>query len=565
MKTEWRDTHDADFELLRHFLLRFFDSELITTPGQWVATLIRSLPFTASIFFILIPALNVKYRHAAKGGKPEWYRHILFGDELWLITLSMALIGLLAAIKWQSLFPSRLDYLVLGSLPVKAKQIFRAKLKALLWVAAGAIVAINTIPSVLFPLVSRSPWQVNASLAVHIVAHALTCTLASFFFFFALLACQGLLSNLIPRRWLAQMSSYVQGLLISVMLVQLTLSFSIGPPVEKAVLQPELARWLPPVWYLALYQKILGDPDPRFGPLALRALAGLAVAFGSALLVSFLSYYRHRRLLSEGLAPRGTEGKLAAMILDRVIPDPRQQAVLTFMLKTLARSGQHRMLMMGYCGLAVAITLSGLVGIGSLVKSDRVITASFVYAQTILLIFVLLGLRHLFAIPAELRANWTFQITEREGRTDWLRAVERFVLIAAAIPVLAIPFPLEVALMGWRAVSETILFAAVLLLCYEFLFMEWEKLPFTCSYLPGKSPGMMLLFAVAGFMGILPPLNMMMVSAVHNSLFFAILLALLAAVWVWAHKTRKMVWGQLRLTYDDTPEPEVRGLNLGTN
>ncbi len=53
------------------------------------------------------------------------------------------------------------------------------------------------------------------------------------------------------------------------------------------------------------------------------------------------------------------------------------------------------MLMMGYCGLAVALTLSGLVGIGSLVKPDRVMTASFVYAQTILLIFVLLGLRHL--------------------------------------------------------------------------------------------------------------------------------------------------------------------------
>ncbi len=78
MKKDWQDTHDADFELLRHFLLRFFDSELITTPGQWIGSLIRSLPFVASVFFIILPSMFGKYRHVSKLGKPEWYRHVVF-------------------------------------------------------------------------------------------------------------------------------------------------------------------------------------------------------------------------------------------------------------------------------------------------------------------------------------------------------------------------------------------------------------------------------------------------------------------------------------------------------
>jgi hypothetical protein len=563
--SRWRDTHGKKFELLRHFLVRFFDSELITTPGQWVSFIIKSLPFVAAVFLILVPALNGKYRHVIAMKKPALYQSVVLGDELWLISLSMGLIGLLAAIQWQSLFPGRLDYLVLGSLPVKPKQIFLAKLEALLIVAGIFILVINAFPSVMFPIVSANRFTNHPPLLTRIAVHGFTCILASYFFFFALIGCQALLSNLLPRRRLAQVSSWVQGLLITLMLAVITLSFSIGPAAGQMALRPENARWLPPVWFLGLYQRLSGDPDPRFADLAARAWAALGIAVFMAIAACLIGYERQRKLVSEGAEAPNREGKLSGALLDRLVPEPRQQAVLMFMLKTLARSSQHRMLLVGYCGLGAALTLSGVAGIGALVRTQRVVIASFVYAHSILLILAFLGLRHLFAIPSELRANWTFQITEREGRGDWLRVVERFVLGAAAALVLLLPLPLEVALTGWRAISETTLFAVALLLSYELLFMEWEKLPFTCSYLPGKSPGMMLLFLVAGLMGILPIVNYMIVSAVYNPLFFVILLALLSAGSVWARHTRKMVWGQLKLAYDDAPEPAVRSLSLGMN
>ena len=101
-------------------------------------------------------------------------------------------------------------------------------------------------------------------------------------------------------------------------------------------------------------------------------------------------------------------------------------------------------------------------------------------------------------------ANWAFQITEGEGRREWLRAVDRFVLFWGAAVMLIVPFPLEVRLLGWRAVAESVLFAAFGLLCYEWIFSSWEKLPFTCSHLPGKTPTWILALQLFGLLGLLP-------------------------------------------------------------
>src|ERR1039458_9408273 len=73
-------------------------------------------------------------------------------------------------------------------------------------------------------------------------------------------------------------------------------------------------------------------------------------------------------------------------------------------------------------------------------------------------------------------------------RSDWMRAVDRFILFWGAVPTVAIPLPLEVKLLGWPAVAETALFAAFGLMCYEWVFTEWQKPPFTCSHLSGKIP-----------------------------------------------------------------------------
>ncbi|HEV3332449.1 MAG TPA: hypothetical protein VG096_15775 [Bryobacteraceae bacterium] len=337
MKDWLAETHSAGFELARHSLVRFFDSDLVTTSGQWTKVLIGAFSLLVPVFMIVVPSLGHKYAYLSSLPSPEPYRHNLRADELWLITLAMSVVGLLAAVEWQALFPGLRDYLSLGSLPVRPRQIFVAKFLALFALLTATIVVVNSFPTVAFAGLSHGHWEPNPSYAAHFLAHGASCVLASYFLCFAIVACQGILLNLLPPRLFASVTGYVQGLLITLMLVLIVLSLSIDSKVEMAVLRPEISRWLPPVWFLGLYQAILGDPDPQFRALAARALAALAAAVGAAILSYLVSYQRHRRLFVEGASVRQRDRKIGRIVLDWAIPNPRQQAVFVFMAQTLAR------------------------------------------------------------------------------------------------------------------------------------------------------------------------------------------------------------------------------------
>ena len=59
--SEWLDdTHGANFELLRHFVHRFFDSELTTTPDQWKMPVI----WTCALFGPWFPLFADPLGHA---------------------------------------------------------------------------------------------------------------------------------------------------------------------------------------------------------------------------------------------------------------------------------------------------------------------------------------------------------------------------------------------------------------------------------------------------------------------------------------------------------------------
>src|SRR5690348_14142916 len=200
MKAWLRETHGPWFELLRHFLARFFDSDLTTTPGQGKSMMIWAFAMIAPWFLMFGQALAEKYRFFAAMAAPEPYRYAIRADELWLLTLMMSAVGLLAAVKWQSLFPGLRDYRALGSLPLRARQIFGAKLIALLTVATAAVVTLNALPSLIFPAVSGGRWVIQPSLMGRVAAHATASIAACYFFFFALVALQGVLLNVLPGR-----------------------------------------------------------------------------------------------------------------------------------------------------------------------------------------------------------------------------------------------------------------------------------------------------------------------------------------------------------------------------
>lgn len=561
MRKWLKETHGIQFELLRHFLLRFFDSDLITAPGQVMPAVIGAISVFLPWFPVMITPLSRKYAYVSTLDTPDAYLRAVRADELWLVMLMMSTIGLLSAIKWHSVFPSLRDYRALAALPIRSYQIFQAKLTALLIAATTAILVLNLLPSFLFPMVSGGRWALNSSFLFRVLVHATACIAGCYFFFFALVALQGMFLVLLNRWVFEKVSGAIQAIVVPAMLTLVVLSFSIQPKVTAKVLEPHMAAWLPPVWFLGLYQRMLGDPDPRMHELSARAVTGLVVSILLSVLTYAISYHRHRAMLVEGAAVSPKRNRRNFRILESLFPNPRQQAVIVFTLKTLAGSSQHRMILTAYGGFGLAVLLSGIVGLGAVVGQAKLLTAIFVYAHLVLLAFLLVGLRHLFSIPTELGANWIFQIAEAGSRHQWLAALDRLVLFVGGAALL-IPLPLEYRLIGPRAIAEVILLGAVALVCYESIFRSWEKLPFTCSYLPGKTPMWIVALRLYAFLGLLPVPNFILLGCLYKPIAFVIVLVALVTIGTYLHLTRREYRSQIRLVYEESDEPAVLTLSL---
>lgn len=559
---EWlKETHGVQCELLRHFLLRFFESDLITTPGQVAPAVIGAVSVFLPWFPVMMQPLKQKYTYVSSLGSPAPYLRAIRADELWLVTLMMSTIGLLTAIKWQSVFPSLRDYRALAALPLRSYQIFQSKFAALLIAATVAIFVLNLFPSLLFPMVSGGRWALNPSFVVRVFVHATVCAAACYFFFFALVGLQGTLLVLLNRRIFEKLTGAIQVVVVPAMLVLVVLSFSIQPRVAARVLEPHFAAWLPPVWFLGLYQRMLGDPDPEMRVLAARAVVALIISIMVSVSTYAVSYHRHRALLMEGVEVSAKKRHHDLRLLDWFFPNPRQQAVIAFMLKTLAGSGQHRMILTAYAGFGLAVLLSGVEGLRTMVGEEKLHAAIFILAHVVMLAFLLVGLRHLFSLPSELRANWIFRLAEAGSRQQWLEAVDRLVLIVGT-GMLLIPLALEYKLLGPRAIAEVIMFAAVAFVAYEAVFRSWEKLPFTCSQLPGKTPMWILALRLYAFLWLLPLPNLILLSCLYNPIAFFVVLVTLLAIGRHLYVTRREYRSQARLIYEESPEPAVQALSL---
>ncbi len=129
----------------------------------------------------------------------------------------------------------------------------------------------------------------SADYVTNFTAHAASSAGACFFAIFAVIAIQGVLLNLLPPRWFARVTVYVQGVLAAVLFLTGLFSFSISGWSETT------ARWAPQVWFLGLHEYLLGDS--QFSGLAARAVGGLSVAIGTTVVGYLISYRRYRRLL----------------------------------------------------------------------------------------------------------------------------------------------------------------------------------------------------------------------------------------------------------------------------
>ncbi len=570
---DWLDeTHGTAFELRRHFFRRFFDSDLVTSTGQWQVVAIGIFAIVASLSIPMVQAYYHKYRMLQELESSVPYHHAAIADHLFLITFSMTLTGLVTAMQWPSLFPGLRDYLVLAGLPVRTRDVFLAKFTALLTYVAILIVALDAPPAFALNYVIHGQYYTPDVSFPPVLFLAMT--LAALFVFFSLVALQGLLLNVVPPRLFPGISLLVQCALFTVLICLVPFVLSV-PGLDRYMDQrPEFARWLPPVWFLGLNQNLLGNHEPYVAGLARFALYAAGGAAVCAIAAYLWSYRRQKVRMIE--TPIQTRHEFAALRRwrdrwsDRFLPHEPEHAVFSFTMSTLARSRLHRLVLTGFVAVAFALIVESFVSLimgggfkGFAVKTFALEQAA-VSAPLALSLFVLAGYRYLFRLPVELRANWLFRVHEGGNRGLLLRGMERFVFVLGVLPVALLTLPLEIEIFGaLTGLAVSLLAFLPSLIMEEILLAGFEKIPFTSAYLPGQRPVIETVciygVAFAAYVGILSGI---IVGCLHEAPYFLIVLGSLVAVWARVRKGRLEYWHIGELEFEEVAEPAVQTLAI---
>jgi hypothetical protein len=102
--------------------------------------------------------------------------------------------------------------------------------------------------------------------------------------------------------------------------------------------------------------------------------------------------------------------------------------------------------------------------------------------------FWMVGIRVIFARPLDLRANWIFRVAPVPGGAECLVANRRSLFALGLTPFLAGSAILLFSIWPWRLALEHLIVLGLLgLILLDVCLHDFQKVPFTCSYLPGRS------------------------------------------------------------------------------
>ena len=523
--------------LRQHFLRRFLDNDLISPHTDRHEVLVL-LATALAVPGLVITVLFLGQKYVIGIPTPGLTSVAALDDKFLYISASMLVMALMAAVQWDALAVDERDTAILGTLPIETRDIGRAKLEALATFVAAFAVLLNGVPSVVFPLLTVSHFHVSiVALVRMIVVHAAVTMGAGAYAFLTILLLRELLRLLLGPRGFRRLAGPVQAVLVIGIGTTLLLLPAIASNVPARWLSGTSAlRTVPPAWFLGLYEagtsavtltiRSLGLPVPaglvvaerdarllydsllpRFSELARMSAIVLSA---TALAALVLYVWNNRRLPLPPVVrhrPHGRARRLAARLVgDVLVPSPVQRAGFFFTLRTLARSAQHRISIAGACAVAAAAAILLMHGIRA-IGSPAAAPVRLLALQTVVTVIVLVGVRQALAIPAELRANWTFSMAWNGDMQSFVEGVKRAVIAALALPLLALIFGLHLYMLGPLAAMEHA--AAGFLI--SLIAVEWlvrpEKLPLTCSVRPAgnlKAFGpiyVMLLFVVAYNLG----------------------------------------------------------------
>jgi len=170
----------TDLRLLtRVFLRRLIDNDLISPHADRHESLALLCATVVSVAVFVTFLLSTNYL-AAFIQLPGPTALSALSDRFLFISASMTVSALAALMVWDALSLETRDAAILGPLPLSARTIIRAKLAAVVVFAAVLAVALNAVPSVLYPafLTINMRGMSGGGLLRLIAGHATTVTVA---------------------------------------------------------------------------------------------------------------------------------------------------------------------------------------------------------------------------------------------------------------------------------------------------------------------------------------------------------------------------------------------------
>jgi hypothetical protein len=579
--------------LVAHFLRRLVANDLISPEAdrhEVIGIACAALVTTGLVGTVF---LCVKYQFSPLQ-LPGWTSLAALNDRTFFAGVSMVVMALVAVSAWDALGLDARDALILGPLPLPRGMLVRAKLASIALFSLAFAVALNLIPSVIYPILLSSKLPIRLSALVAMMpAHLVVTAAAGAFGFLSIVALRELVCAATGARLFARMSNTVQAALLVGLVTTLLLLPGLSSDVSHRWLATVVAsREMPPVWFVGLHEWMVGDLVDRlprhfpsvdapsydaivrnendltreyrshrevFVELGSRALSALAVAG----LVAFgLLAWNGRRVPEESSAtPAGR--RLARLALAwpcrlALSRRPSAQAGYFFTLQTLGRSAPHR--------AALAVAGAACLAIGVLiaragVSSPPDIGLTTLAAQSMFLVILIAGVRHAVRISADVRAGWIFRLVWSGHERDYLLGVKLATVVAVLAPTVLFLLPVHTATLGWSMALAHGAFGLLLgVVLLEIVFFKSAKVPFALAYEPGGlglgwSP--IYLVAFLSFTYGLAWLERLSLGGLWSDLTT---LALLAAV---AIVLRVLDRGEpLRVDWDDLPAPATQRLGL---
>src|ERR1700678_4127398 len=342
-----RQAQDHFRVLYNVFLRRIIDLDLLSADADTSKLLAQVAALFAGVSFLFTAPLILFH-----GLSPDALRTM----QHLLIATSMLVISILSLLAWESVFPERLDLLVLGPLPIPTQTVFFAKLTALLGAEGLSLLALNSFTGLVWPFLFVPYGGGWGAELLSLVAYWAAIFAAAIFTFSTCLAFQGLLSLLLPRQLFLRSAVWVQALGFATLIVLFILEPSLETPEAlSSATNQRLFSVLPSYWFFGLFQQLNQSAFPGTAPLAKRAWIGLAVSFLVANLTVVMGYLRMLRRIVEQ-PDIGPAGSFLSKSLQTEIGT--SGAIFLFSILTMARSRKHRVLLAFYWGAGAAIVFA---------------------------------------------------------------------------------------------------------------------------------------------------------------------------------------------------------------